>query len=228
MIFGMNSSTVGVLALALLCLPAAAIGQVDRAASVGGGVSVTNMDSRTDTSFSGSFGYRFSRVVGLEIEATVVPTIKSQFPGATIQSAASEQLASLILIYPPVFENAKGRAVVFSNNVRVTIPTTSDRLEPFFVAGGGIASIRHEADLLFILPSPIFPIGGPFPTVPTRRETTQRLSSSEIGMALTLGGGLAVRATSSLWIDADLRMFRILGDTDQNVGRFGVGVRYRF
>jgi hypothetical protein len=29
-------------------------------------------------------------------------------------------------------------------------------------------------------------------------------------------------------VDADLRMFRLLGSQDQNMGRFGLGIRYRF
>jgi hypothetical protein len=226
----MNPRTISVLALALLCVPAVAIGQVDRAASVGAGVSATNMDSHTDKSFSGSFGYRFSKVVGLEIEATLVPRLNSDFPGLTIQNTAAEQLAAYLQIYPsPSFSNPKGRAVIFSNNVRVTIPTTSTRLEPFFVAGGGIASIRREADYFY--PFAVLPVPGqafPSSRVPAFETRTQRLTSSTLGLALTLGGGVSVRATSSLWIDADLRLFRILGDTDQNVGRFGVGLRYRF
>jgi 3-hydroxyacyl-CoA dehydrogenase len=45
---------------------------------------------------------------------------------------------------------------------------------------------------------------------------------------MTLGGGLDVRVASQLSIEADLRLFRLMGETDRNVGRFGVGVRYRF
>jgi opacity protein-like surface antigen len=233
MIFGMNTRTINVCVLALLCLPGVAMGQDGRGASVGAGVSATNMDSRTDRSFSGAFGYRFTKVVGLEIETTVVPKLRSEFPGVAIQSLATSPAGIQIYpqIYPgPTFANPDGRAVIFSNNVRVTIPTTSTRLEPFFVVGGGIASVRHEGDFIYSIP-PIIPvpvIGIPsLPTLPTRIQT-QHLKSSSVAMALTLGGGLGVRVASQLWIDADLRLFRILGDEDQNVGRFGVGVRYRF
>ena len=87
MIFGMNSRTINAFALALLCLPGAAMAQNDRGASVGGSVSATNMESRTELSFSAAFGYRFSRVVGLELETTVVPTLKSAF--SAVRKAAS-------------------------------------------------------------------------------------------------------------------------------------------
>ena len=63
------------------------------------------MESRTELSFSGVFGYRFSRVVGFEIETTVVPSLKSPYPGVTIQdlyTAASP--TAVIQIYPaPTF-----------------------------------------------------------------------------------------------------------------------------
>ncbi|MBI4485540.1 MAG: hypothetical protein HY655_05965 [Acidobacteria bacterium] len=55
-----------------------------------------------------------------------------------------------------------------------------------------------------------------------------RITSSTVDMALTLGGGLSVRVARQLMVDADLRMFRLLGQDDRNAGRFGVGVRYRF
>ena len=220
---------------ALLCLPATARGQDDRGASVGASVSATNMESRTEFSFSGVFGYRFGRVVGLELETTVVPTLKSASPGPTILSGQTFSTASagaVIQIFPtPTFTNPDGRAVIFSNNVRVTIPTTTPRLEPFFIAGGGIASVRHTADFVYLSPLPLAtpnrPTGVIIP-VPQFRTVTQHVTSSSVDLALTLGGGLSIRVTSQVSVDADLRMFRLLGDQDRNAGRFGVGVRYRF
>jgi opacity protein-like surface antigen len=213
-----------------------ALGQDDRGASVAAGLSVTNMESRTPLSFSGSFAYRFSRVVGLELETTVVPTLKSEFPGAAIQSStvslpASSAIAGELqyLIYPPPsFQNQKGRAVFFTNNARISIPTTSTRLEPFFVAGGGIASVRHTADYVYSLPRLPVPLAGTVSPIPPFTTSSQQVTSSSVGLALTLGGGLSVRVTSQMAVEADLRLFRILGDQDSNVGRFGVGVRYRF
>ena len=122
--------------------------------------------------------------------------------------------------------NESGRAVIWSNNVRVAIPTTATRIEPFFVAGGGVASVRHTADLSLTIP-PIIVIGLP-PAAGGSRTITQPLKTSSTGLALTLGGGVGIRAAAHLWIDADLRLVRILGDEDQNIGRFGAGVRYTF
>jgi opacity protein-like surface antigen len=221
-----------ILVLLLLVVPVSARAQVNHSASVGGTIAATSMDSSTSLSFAGSFTYRFNSVVGLEIEATMVPELESDFPGAVIQ------------IFPgPTFNNAEGRAAIFANSVRVAIPTTTSRLEPYFVAGGGVASVRHSADLRYsplpysVLPTTTVPVTGTISASDLSRLTipsilpvpiTQRVTSSTVDLALTLGGGLDVRVASQLSIEADLRLFRLMGETDRNVGRFGVGVRYRF
>src|SRR5207247_2658109 len=149
--------------LLLLSFPVAAIAQDERGASAGGSVSATNMESRNSWSFAGSFEYRFNRVAGLEIEATAVPTLKSDFPGATILGSSGSLssfysvqpdlgaiFTSISTIFPgPRFATPRGRAVICTNNARIHIPTTATRLDPYFVAGGGVASIRHTADLVF-------------------------------------------------------------------------------
>ena len=216
-------------AVALVGLPAAALAQDDRGASVSGAVSATNMDSATEFSFSGAFGYRFSRVVGFELETTVVPRLKSPFPGYTILAGLPEAAS---LIYPtPRFDNPGGRMVIFSSNVRIVVPTTSTRFEPYFVAGGGIASVRRTAEYLYPMYPAILRAAASGSTAifpPQSRWMTDRVTSSTVDMALTIGGGLSVRAAGQLMVDVDLRMFRLLGSKDRNSGRFGVGVRYRF
>ena len=207
---------------AVLFLPGAVFAQ--EGASVAGNVSAFNMDSHTSVAYTAAFTYRFTRVVGLELEATFVPSLNSTFPDglAYAQSAAG-------LILPAVtLENQGGRAVVWSNNVRIGIPTTTTRLEPFFVAGGGVASVKRTGDYHFAFP----PVGLLDLTGLTRAagggSVTYPVSSSSTGLALTIGGGVSIKATEHLWIDADLRLVRILGDQDQNAGRFGAGARYRF
>jgi len=236
--------------LLVLAFPSAAVGQDDRGASAGGSASATNMDSRTSWSFAASFEYRVNRVAGFEIEATAIPTLKSDFPGVSIlassrvtgsaisfpTSPSSSVTSSIIFptIFPqPRFANQRGRAVIFTNNVRVHIPTTADRLDPYFVAGGGISNVRHTADYIynpFIYSSADLTALGlsvPIPSIPIR-TITQPIRTSSNALALTIGGGVGVRVLSHLWVEGDLRMFRLLGNEDQNAGRFGVGVRYRF
>jgi opacity protein-like surface antigen len=217
---------VGVLiACAIGSTATAALAQ-ESGAAVSASVAATNMESRNEITVAGSFGYRFTRTVGLEIEATYVPSLKSPFPGVTIQNfptagaelAASPVLGSVFLT--PSFANPSGRLVVLSNNIRIELPTTAPRLTPYFVAGGGVANVRRRADItLFPLP-----LASPIPI----RPVPQPISFAETDLALTLGGGLNVRVVSRVSVDADLRFFRLLGDEDRNVGRFGAGVRYRF
>src|SRR5918996_813480 len=63
----------------VLLLANAAFAADDRTASVAGVASAMNIDSDTVLSFSGSFEYRFNRVVGLEIEATLAPSLTGPF-----------------------------------------------------------------------------------------------------------------------------------------------------
>jgi opacity protein-like surface antigen len=201
----------------------------DRGVAVGANLSAINMDSRTSWSAGGSFEYRLNRVAGLEIEVTAAPKMKGDLPIATIQALqTSSSLVSTTIIptiFPgPTFTNQRGRAVILTNNVRLHIPSTSDRLDPYFVAGGGVANLRHSAD--FVYPPLPLPAGSIISTV--LRPTPQPITTSSTALALTLGGGIGVRVASQLWVEGDLRLFRVMDSEDRNLGRFGAGVRYRF
>ncbi len=211
----------------MVSLPAAA--QDRSSAFVGGSVSAANMESRTEIAYTGAFGYRFSRVVSFVIEATGVPSVESSFPASSpvILSAGAAPPSTSIAIFPgPTYSNLGGRIVLLTNTARIDIPTTSTRVTPFFSAGGGVANVRRTADFSYQFPLPLFPPGTP--TLPIVRPFVQHLTSSSTDRALTLGGGAGVRVAKSLWLDVDLRLFRLLGDDDRNLGRFGVGVRYAF
>jgi len=207
---------------------AAASAAQERSAFVGGSVGAANMASRTEVAFTGSFGYRFTRVVSFVIEATGVPNLESEFPAGPVILSAGTASSASVLIYPgPSYSNVGGRIVLFTNTARIDIPTTSTRLSPFFSAGGGVANVRRTADLIYPFPQPLFPPGTP--TLPiVRPPVVEHLTSSSTVMALTIGGGTGIRLTRSLWLDVDLRLFRLLDETDRNLGRFGVGVRYAF
>jgi len=223
-----------VLAVIGVCLlPAGVLAQDDRGAVVSGSVAATNMASHTDVAFAGTFGYRFSRVFGMEIETTAVPSlgapVSNDFPYITLNSASVSSVSSagvLPVIYPgPVVDNPGGRLVIFTSNARVEIPTVSTRVTPYFVAGGGLASTRRTADIIYAIPI-LLPASQVLPSQP--RAIRYPAISSSTDLALTLGGGVDVRIMKRLAIEVDLRLFRLLGSEDTNVGRFGVGVRYRF
>jgi opacity protein-like surface antigen len=211
----------------LLAYSAAAAAQDRGGAFVAGSASAANMESRTEAAFAGAFGYRANRLVAFVIEATAIPTFRSPFPvkGPVILSAGTATTAT-VFIYPgPVYTNPDGRIVLFTNAARIDIPTTSRHVTPFFIAGGGVANIRRTADLTYSIPI-LTPTA---PTIPIQlRPVVQHITSSSTELALTLGGGVGVRMASSLWLDVDLRVFRLLDDDDHNLGRFGVGVRYTF
>jgi len=214
----------------------------DAGATVGASVDVTNLTARTELTFVGSAGYRFNSLVGLEVEVTAVPTLHSAFPTTgsspiVIQGPTGTSpvigpgpttplpVPLPVIIYPsPTYTNPNGRAVIFTNNVRIDLPTPTPVLTPYFVAGGGVASIRRSADVTYPYPIPL----ANAPSVIPVRPIVQPFVTAETDLALTLGGGVAVRVTSHVSIDGDLRFFRLFGTNDTNAGRFGVGVRYRF
>jgi opacity protein-like surface antigen len=218
----------------LLCLPAAAAAQDERGAVVSGSVHATNIDSHTDVGFSGTFGYRFSRVFGLEIEATAVPELKGPadtFPGIldAVSTSPVGGTISVTQIFPaPVLADASGRLVIFTNNARIEIPTISERVLPYFVAGGGIASTRRTAQFTYTVPNVAAPSGAPSAIPVQLRTIRQPIVSASTDLALTIGGGVGFRVRKRVSVDVDLRLFRILSYDDVNAGRFGLGVRYRF
>jgi opacity protein-like surface antigen len=105
------------------------------------------------------------------------------------------------------------------------VPTTVSRIDPYVVAGGGVANVTHKVDfnpIIFNVPG----LGNLSPSI--FPPITEPLTSSTTSLVLTLGGGVGIRVTGGLWIEGDLRMFRVMGSDDENAGRFGIGARYRF
>jgi len=110
-----------------------------------------------------------------------------------------------------------GRTTVFTANVRVELPAATARVIPYVVAGGGVANIKETSTLQQSIP----------PGIPVVIEP-QTLTQSSTDLALTAGGGVSILAAAHVSIDVDLRYLRFIADRDRNVGRFGVGVSYRF
>jgi opacity protein-like surface antigen len=197
-------------------------------------VAGTNLGDGTSFAISGAAGYRFGRVLALGIELTAVPTLTGEAPELyNIAADVSGSLEAIGLIYPPIFptyrfEEDGGRAMIFTTNLRLEIPTLSPRVLPYVVAGGGVATVKEQYTLTveypeFVIQSPTAPV-----SIPTTRSSSQPVSNSFNSLALTLGGGVSFRWTDHLWVDADLRYFALLGDEDVHVSRFGGGLSYRF
>lgn len=192
-----------------------------------GVVAATSIESTTKVSITGSVGYRFNRVIGLALEVTSIPTLTSDIAALGESQSAISATGSTVVIRsfsPSGITADTGRAVMFMTDVRLEIPTTARRVIPFVVAGGGVASLREAFTVSF--PLPIIPPGVAIPVIPT--IPPQRLSQSATDLVLTLGGGASVLAADHVSIDVDLRYLHLLGDRDLSIGRFGVGLSYRF
>jgi opacity protein-like surface antigen len=208
------------LVLLILSIAAAAAAQ-ERRAFLSGSVSAANMQSTTDVALAGALGYRLNRVVSLGIETTVMPNVRSSFP----TNRGNGSNASVVT-------NAGGRVALFTGAARIDIPMTSARMTPFLTAGGGAASVRRTADFTYLVvtqtPTEVITRTGVTRDPGETRSVTEGVSASSTPLALMLGGGTDILLTHSLGLEVDFRLFRLFGNDDQNVGRFGLGVRYVF
>src|SRR5579872_178520 len=142
----------------VMALATPLVAQEEHGATVGASVTGVNMSSSTNWAFSGSAGYQFTKMMGLEIEATSVPRLRGSFPESgsstlTSSSPSGVTIGNVTTILPSTSLNVTdGRAVFFTTNVRVQLPTTSTRVTPYFVAGGGTASLRRSTDIAIATP----------------------------------------------------------------------------
>jgi opacity protein-like surface antigen len=176
---------------------------------VQGLAAATESDGHTSPTFGGAVTYRFNRALGLGVELSHVRSFSdTEFPS----------------IY--CCEDKLGHATVFTTNVRLEIPTLSRTVIPFVVGGGGLASVTNYYGVVYAAANVAALIGAN--TVSPIYGGPSTLSSTTTTMALTLGGGASFLLTDHFAIDADLRALHLLGDRTRTVGRFGVGVSYRF
>jgi hypothetical protein len=213
------SAAITIVALLISAMPAEA--QSAPGAVISGSVAATVFGSGTEPSVSGAISYRMNRVLGFGIEATWLPSLTRDLPDLS----DSPYLA--IWVRP-----TEGNAVFFSTNVRLEIPTQSERIVPFVVGGGGVASFTHRYGLAFRdLPAyPTLPLlSAPTVINVSLRETLpDTYSSSSTDLMLTLGGGVSLLMTRHVALDIDLRTIHVRGQTNGTIGRFAVGASYRF
>jgi opacity protein-like surface antigen len=155
-------------------------------------------------------------VIGLGVELTWMKL------KATTPSSGTSPYTGL------AYSGTKADAIFFMTTVRIEIPTTSRRILPFAIGGGGTANTMNRYTVT-ITPVPVPLVG--FPTsvvIPSLIPRTEAVSSSSTGLALTLGGGVSLLATEHLSVDIDLRSLYIRANPTESIGRFGVGASYRF
>lgn len=179
-----------------------------------GAASAALANGNTAPAVSGGVTYRFNRALGFGVE--FARHFDAPADEASVYGCCDNDWS----------------VTSFTTNVRVEVPTTSPRVIPFVVAGGGVAAVTRSygpvyfADLANVASRSISTIGIDLilPGPPSYEYTTT-------SMALTLGGGASVMLTRHAAIDIDLRAVHLLQDgTDggATIGRFGVGLSYRF
>lgn len=195
----LSFTAMGVIAGWLAAAPAHAQG-----ALVQGTVAAAVSGDDTSAAFGGAVGYRFNRVLGLGVDISHVTGVEPRFAHINL----------------PRGNDADGSATVFTTNVRVEIPTVSQRIIPYVVGGGGVASVTQSYGVVYEY---LVNLGlSIVPGAPTTIDFTS------VNMALTLGGGASFLISDRVSVDADLRILSFFGDAERNIGRFGGGVSYRF
>jgi opacity protein-like surface antigen len=184
---------------------------------VSGAVSGIAIDENAGLAFSGAAGYRFNRAFGMGVEILSMPSLEIGRPGPLSGNGIRIDYA-----------DPSTRLTVFTANVRLEVPTTSQRVLPYVVAGGGIASVQERVDVIIAIETPFLTIPEiRYPTIyPPPTWSPYVFSSTEL--ALTFGGGVSLPAGGHFSVDVDLRYLRLVADRDRNVGRFGLGASYRF
>jgi opacity protein-like surface antigen len=200
-------------------------------------VAGTNIGDGTGVAITGGMTYRFNRVIGLGVEVTAVPTFTPEQPDFVVNTGSSFRYSNVgptsgiptsVVIAPTFYEPDDGRAVIFTTNLRLEIPTTSRRVLPYVVAGGGAGTVKEHFTRTVEYPDFFVPsFDGPVP-IRRRLSFSQPVTNSFTSLALTLGGGVSFGWTEHLWVDADLRYLALLADRDRHVTRFGGGLSYRF
>jgi opacity protein-like surface antigen len=196
----------------LLFFPSAALAQ---GALVHGAVSAAIADGETSPAYSGGVTWRFNRAFGLGVELSHLPSLMSDFPHIYCCGRIDDNDTS---------------ATVFTTNIRLEVPTTSSRIVPFLVAGGGVAGVTQNYSVIYataILDPAALRALIPN-TIPTILPGPTDIEYTNTNMALTLGGGASFLLSDHFGIDADLRVLHIMGNDSRNIGRFGAGVSYRF
>ena len=177
---------------------------------------------------SGGAGLRLTRHLGLDFEVLYVSDLDlSDDDDFVIQGGGRRRVS-----FPSFRIDEDGSLTTFLTKLTVDFPVAGDRLVPYVTGGGGIGRLSRRAEVRFgdddddeaPIPLPLdqLQLGTLiFPPIPVDR--------SEIGLALTVGGGVDVMLWKGLGVGADVRWLRLLTDRDElDVAIVAGRVSYRF
>ena len=180
-------------------------------------------------------GLRLTRHVGLDVELTHLagrsgraePLLPPWFdipelgvpgfgiPGLGMDPAAAgpDSFAEEFPL-PPLplsFESGDRDVTAFLTKFTVEFPIADGRLFPYLTGGGGVGRVTERPSFFIPIPLPI----------PIER--------SELGLALTLGGGVDVRLWRGLGVGVDIRWLRVLrGYGALDTAQVAARASYRF
>jgi opacity protein-like surface antigen len=199
--------------LVFMALLGVARGAQAQGALASASIAAASGDGQTSPLFGGAVSWRFNRALGIGVELTHARALASTFPH----------------VYCCTSDDTSTRVTAFTTNVRLEIPTTSTRIIPFVVGGGGVAAVTQSYSVFYAqLTEALREVSGTLTNTVPVLPGPSTVDSTTTSLALTLGGGASLLLTDHVSLDADLRVLHIMGDTSRSLGRFGGGISYRF
>ena len=173
----------------------------------------------TTQAYGGELGFNLQPGVRLYVEVGQVRNV------ATDELTTSAQTIATFLSQTqgPASFTARVPATFGVGGVQYLIATQSTKVQPYVMAGGGVAQVKKKV---------AFSVGGNDVT-----STIQQfgvvlgtdLSGSEVKPMFDFGAGVAWSAWQRLVLDLQLRYGRIFAeDGGISVGRVGIGIGFRF
>jgi hypothetical protein len=174
-----------------------------------------------------AFGNVTSQSFGGEVGVGVTPSRQVFVEGGLVRDAAPASLGANAQKIAAAITTVAGNGAAFHVKQPVTfgiaglkyvVPTSSSRVAPYVLVGGGAASVKR--DVTFTTPS-----GDITQFVTLGSDLTGR----ETAGMLSLGGGVGLPLGSALIIDLQYRFGRLFTSGEgQSINRAGVGVGVRF
>ena len=112
-----------------------------------------------------------------------------------------------LLPFPISFEDGGRDVTAFLTKFTVEFPIADGRLFPYLTGGGGVGRVTERAAFFFPIP----------------------IEQAELGLALTLGGGVDVRLWRGFGVGVDMRWLRVLRSYDTlDTAQVAARASYRF
>ena len=193
----------------------------------------------TELALSGSAGYRFTEHLSFEGDFTWIDAAEGGGLGRVFPLGSSQFTSSAYRAWTTGSVVTFGAPSLDLRNIRTfpNLPTIPIPVEGFDLSNDGqtiIATlgVRYEPTVQTARFRPY--VSGGLGINHTEQELIFRIASmtafdesiSHTGFAFSAGGGAGIRLFSSVWANADAKIFRL--SRDRNVIRFGGGVGFRF